>query len=73
MARREDLELNIIRTNNNTRILLPGNGYTAAPTTGTWKIGDTVFNDTPTAGGTLCWVCTTAGTPGTWKAVAIAA
>lgn len=25
------------------------------------------------AGGTLCWVCTTAGTPGAWKAVAIAA
>jgi hypothetical protein len=39
----------------------------AAPTTGTWVVGDIVYNDTPTAGGFIGWVCTTAGTPGTWK------
>jgi len=39
----------------------------AAPTTGTWAVGDIVYNDTPTAGGTIGWVCVTAGTPGTWK------
>lgn len=39
----------------------------AAPTTGTWKVGDIVYNDTPTAGGFIGWVCVTAGTPGTWK------
>lgn len=39
----------------------------AAPTTGTWKVGDLVYNVTPTAGGFVGWVCTTAGTPGTWK------
>ena len=39
----------------------------AAPTTGTWKVGDVAYNLTPTAGGTIGWVCTTAGTPGTWK------
>lgn len=39
----------------------------AAPTTGTWRVGDIVYNDTPTAGGFIGWVCTTAGTPGTWK------
>lgn len=39
----------------------------AAPTTGTWAVGDIVYNDTPTAGGFIGWVCTTAGTPGTWK------
>jgi len=40
----------------------------AAPTTGTWVAGDKVYDSTPTAGGTIGWVCTVAGTPGTWKA-----
>lgn len=38
-----------------------------APAVGTWAVGDLVFNTAPTAGGTIGWVCTTAGTPGTWK------
>lgn len=42
----------------------------AAPTTGTWARGDVVLNGAPSAGGTPGWVCTTAGTPGTWKAQA---
>jgi hypothetical protein len=40
----------------------------AAPTTGTWKKGDVVFNTNVAAGGTPGWSCTTAGSPGTWKA-----
>jgi parallel beta-helix repeat protein len=44
----------------------------AAPTTGTWKVGDIVFNTGVTASGTVAWVCTTAGTPGTWTAWSIA-
>jgi hypothetical protein len=40
---------------------------TAAPTTGEWAKGDIVWNRDPTAGGYAAWVCTTAGTPGTWK------
>jgi len=32
-----------------------------------WKQGDIVFNTAPTAGGSVGWVCTTGGTPGTWK------
>jgi hypothetical protein len=40
----------------------------AAPTTGTWSQGDIVFNTAVAAGGKVGWVCTTAGTPGTWKA-----
>jgi hypothetical protein len=40
---------------------------TAAPTTGTWLRGDRVDNLNPSAGGYVGWVCTTAGTPGTWK------
>ena len=34
-----------------------------APTTGTWAVGDLVID----AGG-ASWLCTTAGTPGTWSA-----
>ena len=40
---------------------------TAIPTTGTYSVGSLVWNTIPTAGGYLGWVCTTAGTPGTWK------
>jgi hypothetical protein len=39
----------------------------AAPTTLSWVVGDIVYNTTSTAGGFIGWVCTTAGTPGTWK------
>ena len=38
-----------------------------APTTGTWRIGDQAIPSSPTAGGYIGYVCTTAGTPGTWK------
>jgi len=40
---------------------------TAAPTAGTWERGRVVYNAAPTAGNYMGWVCTTAGTPGTWK------
>lgn len=40
---------------------------TAAPASGTWKVGDIIFNDAPAGSGKIGWVCTTAGTPGTWK------
>lgn len=43
---------------------------TAAPTTGTWKRGDIVWNSQPSALGTPGWICTTAGSPGTWSAMA---
>jgi hypothetical protein len=39
----------------------------SVPTTGTWILGDVVWNSSPTPGGTIGWVCTIAGTPGTWK------
>jgi hypothetical protein len=42
----------------------------AAPTTGTWAAGSVVWNSAPTAGGAAGWVCTVAGTPGTWKVMA---
>lgn len=39
---------------------------TAAPTIRTWAVGDRCFNSAPSAGNPKSWVCTTAGTPGTW-------
>jgi hypothetical protein len=49
------------------------NAQTAAPTAGTYQQGDYIKNSQPTELGTagskyvvLGWVCTVAGTPGTW-------
>lgn len=39
----------------------------AAPSSGTWAVGDIVYDSTPSASGFIGWVCVTAGTPGTWK------
>jgi hypothetical protein len=39
----------------------------AAPAAGAHVVGEIVWNTSPTSGGTIGWVCTTAGTPGTWK------
>jgi hypothetical protein len=44
---------------------------TAAPTTGTWAVGDYRKNITPVAGGYSGWECITAGTPGVWKGVGL--
>lgn len=54
----------------------PDNNFyygTAAPTAGTYKDGDICWNAAPAAAGAAFWVCTTPGTPGTWKAVSCAA
>jgi len=42
----------------------------AAPTVGTFRRGDVVWNTGVSAAGSPGWVCTTAGSPGTWKAMA---
>ncbi len=39
---------------------------TAAPSTGTWAVGDMAINSTPSVGAAKGWRCTVAGTPGTW-------
>lgn len=41
--------------------------YGAPPTSGTWAVGDTVWNSAPAPSGYIGWVCTTAGSPGIWK------
>lgn len=40
---------------------------TAAPTTGTWALGAKVWNSAPTGSSYAGWICTVAGTPGTWR------
>lgn len=39
----------------------------AVPTAGTWAVGDIVYHSVPASSGFIGWVCTSAGTPGTWK------
>lgn len=39
---------------------------TSAPSSGTWVVGDRVFNSVPSVGQPSAWVCTVAGSPGTW-------
>jgi hypothetical protein len=40
----------------------------SVPANGTWVQGDLFYDETPSAGGKIGEVCTTGGTPGTWKA-----
>jgi hypothetical protein len=39
----------------------------APPTSGAYSVGELVYKNNPVPGGMLGWVCTTAGSPGTWK------
>lgn len=39
----------------------------AAPADGAWELGDVVYREDPASGGFIGFVCTTAGSPGTWK------
>lgn len=38
----------------------------AAPTSGSWNRGDRVLHSAPAVGSPKGWICTVAGTPGTW-------
>lgn len=38
----------------------------SAPTSGDWQKGDIILNSTPGVGATFDWICTAAGSPGTW-------
>ena len=58
------------------RLAATYNAQTAAPTTGTHALGDFVRNSAPAELGIVSakyiitgWVCTAAGTPGTWLQV----
>lgn len=47
--------------------------WNAAPTGGAWLQGDVVWNTATVAGGSPGWVCSAAGTPGTWRTMAAVA
>lgn len=42
------------------------------PTTGTWKKGDIAINTAVAVNGTLGWICTADGSPGTWLIMPLA-
>lgn len=46
---------------------------TAIPTAGTWTRGQFVFNASASSGAPMGWICSVAGTPGTWLPVALQA
>jgi len=67
VSEREQLsvtELTIVGTGANQNRMFSSS---AIPTAGQWVRGDIVLNSTPSAAGTIGWVCTTSGSPGTWK------
>lgn len=51
----------------NNKVATKNETGTAAPTSGTWAVADKVWATNPGAVGSIGWVCTTAGSPGTWK------
>ena len=66
-----------IPTNANKIVSSKSNNYfkankitigTAVPTTGTYAKGDIIISSSPNASA-IGWICTTAGTPGSWKAI----
>ena len=64
----------VARNNIGTVVILPGNtlcrslpNATAAPVTGAYRVGDVVYTDTPVSAGYIGFVCTVAGSPGTWN------
>lgn len=44
-----------------------GDTGTEAPTTGYYDAGSIRWNSAPEEGGNIGWVCTVAGSPGTWR------
>ncbi|WP_321423214.1 hypothetical protein [uncultured Methanobacterium sp.] len=44
---------------------------TTPPTLGTWNKGDICYNNNPSPGSYVGWICVTAGSPGTWKGFGI--
>ena len=39
----------------------------SVPTTGTWKKNTIVWNNNPSVGQPIGWICTESGSPGVWR------
>lgn len=59
------------RSGNGTGSATSVSALSAAPTTGTWRRGEIVFNTSPTASGRVGWICIAGGAPGVWKAFGV--
>jgi len=62
----------VLENNAESGVYLPRK-QAVAPTTGTWRVGDIVYNSAPASAGYVGFVCTVAGTPGTWKSFGLIA
>lgn len=63
----DSTEKNVPSTWTGYEEIIPGvNIGTAAPTAGTWAVGRRVVQSVPAVGQPKAWICTVAGTPGTW-------
>jgi hypothetical protein len=79
---RKALSIDVLADFTNGRLILLNNvennsfqstHQSAAPSTGTWRVGDIVYNNAPAAAGYVGFVCTVAGTPGTWRSFGLIA
>jgi hypothetical protein len=53
------------------RLVRTGDSPPASAAYGEFAQGEIIFNNAPTAGGKVGWVCVAGGTPGTWKAFGV--
>lgn len=58
---------NNLNYDDDTKKIVYWGSATPAATGTVWQVGDIIYNTAPTAGGSIGWVCTTDGNPGTWK------
>jgi hypothetical protein len=58
-------QINFINNNLDTKQYLPS--FDTNNLSGGWNIGNVIYNENPTSGGYIGWICTASGTPGTWK------
>ncbi|WP_028392015.1 hypothetical protein [Bacillus cihuensis] len=61
------IEPNIYHTQMKVSNMFNNWRHTTAPTTGTWELGDKVYNSNPISGRYIGWVCIKAGNSGTWR------
>jgi hypothetical protein len=57
-----------VALNSYSNIVGWADAYPTDPAQGTYAVKNIIFNNAPTAGGKIGWVCITAGSPGAWKA-----
>jgi hypothetical protein len=59
--------VNLLDDHQSSRNADAGATASAPPRQGAWPLGAIIFNSAPGQGAPVGWVCTAAGTPGTWN------